>query len=53
MTYKSKTTILTLMLSLGTFSNGQPKEFMDLFKENDFSQWTKLKGQPVGNGVGD
>ena len=38
------------MLYLGTFSNGQPKEFIDLFKENDFSQWTKVKGQPVGNG---
>ena len=50
MTYKSKTTILSLILYLGTFSNGQPKEFMDLFKENDFSQWTKVKGQPVGNG---
>jgi hypothetical protein len=50
MTYKSKTTILSLMLCLGTFSNGQPKEFMNLFKENDFSQWTKVKGQPVGNG---
>jgi len=46
MKYQIYLITLTLLVSV----HGKPKDEFNLFPSNDFSQWTKVNGKPVGKG---
>ncbi|MFL2912177.1 MAG: DUF1080 domain-containing protein [Opitutales bacterium] len=42
--------ILLFIFITGYLHGANPEKIYDLFAQDDFSQWTKVDGKPVGNG---